>query len=542
MQLLTFVTQETEVSKLRLLVLAAISGIANSLLLVILNEAAAELENGEVEIQLLLQYLLTFILFIFTQRTAQREAVIAVEQAMQKVRIRLADKVRQSELRTIEQLGNISHYTPLTQSANTISQAAMYLLTGFESLLVLLFSSLYLLWLSPSSFAVAMVLITLTILLLVRHYRISFRELSEASRKEGQFFERFSTMLKGFKQIKASRRESDEIFRELTQLANETSELKSRSNARLLEDILLSNMAFYLLLLIVVFLLPNLIPVHEENLFQVIATILFMMEPVYTVSSAIPNISKTNVSISSLYKLEATLDKAHNDPTTDTTISPKLENFHTLGLQSASFTYTNTDGQPLFQAGPFQMQCQRGEMLFITGRNGSGKSTFLKLLTGLYHTDNADCVQVDGENLQAADYPAYRELFSIVFSDFHLFDRLYGLVDVSDDEINGWLSKLDLAHKTRFENGTFTQTDLSTGQRKRLAFIAAVVQHRPLLVLDEFAADQDPAFRQRFYEEILPELRAQGQTIIAVSHDDRYFHLADRVLHMETGQLQGYTP
>jgi putative ATP-binding cassette transporter len=181
-------------------------------------------------------------------------------------------------------------------------------------------------------------------------------------------------------------------------------------------------------------------------------------------------------------------------------------------------------------------------MLFITGRNGSGKSTFLKLLTGLYHTDNADCVQVDGENLQAADYPAYRELFSIVFSDFHLFDRLYGLVDVSDDEINGWLSKLDLAHKTRFENGTFTQTDLSTGQRKRLAFIAAVVQHRPLLVLDEFAADQDPAFRQRFYEEILPELRAQGQTIIAVSHDDRYFHLADRVLHMETGQLQGYTP
>ena len=539
MKILTFMTQETDVSKLRLLVLVAVSGIAHGLLLVIINEAATELKGGEIEAQLFLQYLLIFLLFIFAQRTAQREAVTSVERAMQKIRIRLADKTRQCELRTIEQLGVISRFTPLTQSANTISQAAMYLVTGFESLLVLIFASIYLLWLSPSSFVVAALLISLTVLLLVRHYRISFRELSDASPKEGQFFERFTAMLKGFKQIKTNQRESDEIFCELEQLAAETSELKSRSNARLLEDILLSNITFYLLLLIVVFLLPSFVPAHEENLFQVIATVLFMMEPVATVSAAIPNVSKTNVSINSLYQLEDTLDKARSSANTNRNAGfPQLEQFHTLGLKDATFTYRNTYGQSLFQVGPFQLTCKRGEILFLTGSNGSGKSTCLKLLTGLYQTDTPQCIHVDGDDLPSTAYPAYRELFSVVFSDFHLFDRLYGEHD--EDEINTWLHKLDLSKKTHFKQGAFTQTDLSTGQRKRLAFIAAIVQHRPILILDEFAADQDPAFRQQFYEIILPELRAQGKTIIAISHDDHYFHLADRVLHMEEGQLKEY--
>lgn len=542
MKILTFMTQETDVSKLRLLVLTGISGIANSLLLIILNEAATELQNGQLELQLFLQYLITFLLFIFAQRTAQREAVIAVEQAMQKVRVRLTDKVRHCELRTVEQLGDISRYTPLVQSTNTISQAAMYLVTGFESLLVLIFASLYLLWLSPASFVVAMILIALAILLLIRHYHISFRELSEASQKEGLFFERFTSLLKGFKQIKTNRRESDELFGELEQLAKETSELKSRSNARLLEDILLSNVTFYLLLLIVVFLLPTFIPAHEENLFQIIATVLFMMEPVATVSSAIPNVSKTNVSINSLYRLEKTLDEARHHSFADssaTTLSA-FNNFHSLALHNATFTYSNAYKQALCKVGPVQFQCKRGEMVFITGANGSGKSTFLKLLTGLYQADKPHCIQIDEEGLATTDYTLYRELFSVVFSDFHLFDRLYGLTDIDDNEINDWLQKLGLSHKTQFNHGAFSHTDLSTGQRKRLAFIAAIVQHRPILVLDEFTADQDPQFRQHLYEHILPELRTQGKTIITICHDEYYFHLADRVLEMEQGQLKEY--
>ncbi|WMP19410.1 cyclic peptide export ABC transporter [Thiothrix lacustris] len=538
MKLLNFMTQETDVSKQRILALAAVSGIANSLLLVIINEAATGLKEGVFETHLFAQYVLTFILFIFAQRASQREAVTAVEWALQRVRVRIANKVRLCELRTVEELGDIGSYSPLTQGANTIAQSAMYLVTGIESLLVLVFASLYLLWLSPPSFLVAIVLIGFAIAMLVRHYQKTFKELSEASQKEGQFFERFTSILKGFKQLKTNRRESDDLFWHIQQLAGETSDLKSRSNVRLLEDILLSNVTFYLLLLLVVFLLPSLVTAPEENLFQVIATILFMMEPVSMISAALPNVSKTNVAINGLYRLEGQLDKALPQQYDDTATRTHLpEDFTAIHLHAASFTYTNAQRQPLFQAGPLTMSCQRGETIFITGGNGSGKSTFLKLFTGLYQPEQG-CIRLDEKQLEAGDYPAYRELFAVVFDDFHLFDRLYGLLDVPDTEINDWLEKLGISHKTRFEQGRFTNTDLSTGQRKRLAFIAAIIQHRPILVFDELAADQEPAFRKRFYEEILPELKAQGKTIIAVTHDDRYFSIADRVLHMEAGKLE----
>jgi putative ATP-binding cassette transporter len=218
MKLLTFMTQETEVSKQRILLLAAVSGIANSLLLVIINEAASGLTEGVFEAHLFAQYVLTFILFIFAQRASQREAVAAVEWALQRVRVRIANKVRLCDLRAVESLGDISSYSSLTQGANTIAQSAMYLVTGIESLLVLVFAGLYLLWLSPLSFVVALVLIGFTILLLVRHYQKTFQELSEASRKEGIFFERFTAILKGFKQLKTNRRESDDMFLHIRQL------------------------------------------------------------------------------------------------------------------------------------------------------------------------------------------------------------------------------------------------------------------------------------------------------------------------------------
>jgi ABC-type hemin transport system ATPase subunit len=59
---------------------------------------------------------------------------------------------------------------------------------------------------------------------------------------------------------------------------------------------------------------------------------------------------------------------------------------------------------------------------------------------------------------------------------------------------------------------------------------------------DEFAADQDPEFRRFFYETLLPELKAAGKTVIAITHDDRYFHCADRVIKMEYGQVQSTAP
>jgi putative ATP-binding cassette transporter len=145
---------------------------------------------------------------------------------------------------------------------------------------------------------------------------------------------------------------------------------------------------------------------------------------------------------------------------------------------------------------------------------------------------------VDRSN--AADY---RNLFSAVFADFHLFDRLYGMPGIEPARAQELLQTMGLAGKTEYRDGRFTNLDLSTGQRKRLAFVIALLEDKPIYALDELAADQDSTFRRRYYEELLPALKARGKGVLVISHDERYFHLADRVLVMEDGRfVQGGWP
>jgi putative ATP-binding cassette transporter len=210
--------------------------------------------------------------------------------------------------------------------------------------------------------------------------------------------------------------------------------------------------------------------------------------------------------------------------------------FERLGLHGASFHYTDAAGEVTFRSGPHELEIRRGELIFIVGGNGAGKSTLLKLLTGLYAPMEGE-LRRDGMVVDASAREAWRELFSIVFTDFHLFEQLHGLEGVDPAEVQRWLQIMGMERKTRFENGRFTQTALSTGQRKRLAFIVAVLRNKPICVLDEVAADQDPEFRRRFYRELLPELRARGTTVIVVSHDDAYFDCADRLIRLQDGRV-----
>jgi putative ATP-binding cassette transporter len=124
----------------------------------------------------------------------------------------------------------------------------------------------------------------------------------------------------------------------------------------------------------------------------------------------------------------------------------------------------------------------------------------------------------------------------VVFSDFHLFENLHGM-EMLDDQAKHYLKRLQLDHKVQVQDGVLSTTELSQGQRKRLALMTAYLEGRPIYLFDEWAADQDPVFKEVFYYQLLPELKARGKTIIVISHDDRYYHIADRVIKMDSGKI-----
>jgi putative ATP-binding cassette transporter len=247
---------------------------------------------------------------------------------------------------------------------------------------------------------------------------------------------------------------------------------------------------------------------------------------------------KANIGLRHVFALEERLaggGEAAAEP--DPADIARFAAFRRITLSEIVFSYRREGGPSTFTVGPWTLGLRRGELLFLTGSNGSGKSTALKLITGLYEPDSG-AVLVDDVEVTRDQRQAYRELFSTVFTDFHLFEQLYGIEDTDPARVNALIERFGLAGKVSFAEGRFSTHDLSTGQRKRLALIVALLEDRPVYVLDEWAADQDPEFREEFYRVILPELKSRGKTVIVVTHDDRFWNVADRLVRLDLGRIE----
>ena len=539
MHLLEFFKTESDTPKGPILAMAVISGLANSLILASINAGAEAVSaRTEIEVQLFLMYLVSLALFIYARKASLSQATVAVEEAVRKVRVRIADKIRRSELSFIESTEKTDVYTYLTQDTNLISQSAVVIIAGAQSAIVLLFCVLYIAWLSTTGLVLTLLTLGSAILIYRMHYTTLNEELNETVTKETEFFGKLSQVLDGFKEIKINRRKSDDLFRHIEQVAYESQRLKVSTGLKFVVDIMFSRVSSNILLGVVVFIMPIFSVTHVDVVVKISATILFLMGPLETIVAALPVFMRADVAVYNIQRLERELDEATRQAYTVDTHSDEdtFREFKSLRLDNATFQYTDREGKALFGVGPLDLTIRRGEIIYIVGGNGSGKSTLLKLLIGLYYPLSG-AVMVDDEDVDQETYADYRELFSIIFTDFHLFDRLYGQEKVDKQRLKELLRIVELDKKTRYVDGAFTNINLSTGQKKRLAFVASVLEDKPIYIFDELAADQDPHFRRYFYEVLLPELRARDKTIIAVTHDDRYFHTADRVLKMEYGQI-----
>lgn len=264
---------------------------------------------------------------------------------------------------------------------------------------------------------------------------------------------------------------------------------------------------------------------------------LFLIGPVSSLIAAIRHIVAGRSSIRYL----ETLGPAFIDAPVVRRFDPdKFVDWTRISLHQVEYRYPGNDEE--FTFGPVDLEIRRGEMVFVVGGNGSGKSTLALLMTGMLAPDRGE-VRVDGRLLGPDEIADFRQLFTAVFADYWIFEDLLDRQGRTPPQasIDTLLEKLGLHGKVTVTDGRFSTLDLSQGQKKRLALTQGYMEDSDVYLFDEWAADQDVEFRRCFYLELLPKLKAAGKTLIVISHDDRFFGVADRLVRLEYGRVVSET-
>jgi putative ATP-binding cassette transporter len=532
-----FMQRETHALDRKLIILTAASGIANAMNLAVINAAVDALRGGGPSWRLFLFFGLSIALFVYSLRYILYESTRISEAAICSVRLRLADKIRRSDLLTLESIGEADIHARISRDMATIAQASRPLFAAAQGVVMIVFILGYIAVVSRVALLLCLVLIAAGSAKYFKDRADYERGLREASDQEDGLFGSLNGLLKGFKELRINGLKSDDVFQEFKSTTTRVLDVRTRVNILFSNNLIFIEMFFVLLLGAVAFVLPVIATSFSGSATKIVAAILFFFGPLINVVTLIPMLSQVNVAVDNLQRLEATLDEglAHSmekeaAPLVD------LSSFATIRLEGICFAYADPDGNPTFQVGPIDGEIRRGEVLLLVGGNGSGKTTLLKLLTALYRPTRGG-IKVDDLEIGPTNVRSYRNLFSAIFSDFYLFEKLHGLSAADPERVNALLRLMQISDKTAFSEGRFTNINLSTGQRKRLALVVSYLEDKPVYVFDEVAADQDPEFRKYFYETLLPEMKSAGKTVVVVSHDDRYFRAGDRVLQMDYGKL-----
>jgi len=449
------------------------------------------------------------------------------------LRVKLCRQVAATPLRDLEELGSHRVLATLTEDVNAITNGLMYVPVVGLNLVMMLGCLGYLAWLDQRLFGLLAVGLVLGVISYQLPAQLGLRRFRAAREQQDELFDHFRALLDGIKELKLHRGRRGAFLGFLAGVAEVTRKLRVAAAFTYQSAAAWGNLLFFVVIGLILFARPGTFTVDRDTLTGYTLVLIYMMGPLQLVLDSFAVVGQADVAVAKVSRLGFSL--APEESTAETPGAAPA--WRRLELAGVTHTY-HREGQGDFTLGPIDLVLEPGELVFLVGGNGSGKTTLAKLLVGLYQPESGE-LRLDGRPLPAGDLEGYRQLFSAVFSDFFVFERLLGLDTPDLDRRAGrYLEELQLAHKVRVEDGELSATQLSQGQRKRLALLTAYLEDRPVYVFDEWAADQDPVFKEIFYREILVELQSRGKALVVISHDDRYFHLADRLLKLEDGALR----
>lgn len=450
-----------------------------------------------------------------------------------RLRSEFIKRLMDTHVERVEQLGSAALLAGLTSDVRNITLAFVRLPELVQGIILTIGSAAYLGWLSPEMLGITAIWVAVTILggyLLVTRV---YKHIAQLREIEDSLHDDYQTVIEGRKELTLNRERAERIYQDtyIPHAADYRSHI-IRADTFHLSAVNWSNIMM-LGAIGLVFWMANSLGWSDTNVAATFSlTLLFLRTPMLSAIGALPTLISAQVAFNKLSQFELAPYEAGFPR------SREPAKWQTLEMRDVVFQY----GDNAFSVGPLNLKIERGELIFLIGGNGSGKSTLAMLLTGLYQPVSG-AIYLDEKQIDAGNLDDYRRLFSAVFTDVWLFDRLLGPQGEQGNPglVAAWLERLQMSKKLKLENGTILNLKLSKGQRKRVALLLALAEEREIILLDEWAADQDPHFRREFYQTLLPLMQQMGKTIFAISHDDRYFIHADRLLEMRQGKLSELT-
>ncbi|WP_177318735.1 ATP-binding cassette domain-containing protein [Chitinophaga sancti] len=449
------------------------------------------------------------------------------------------DKLRFTNYEEYQKLGDEKVRTAVAD-VTTLQRFPQAFIESFNAVVMVAIGVIYLFYINlPGAALITGILGVLATLYYFRNMAVH-QDMTTVRDLANIYQQNMNDFLRGFREIKMSRDRSDNIFEHISVNRGRAKDLTVKTLIRHMGNELMGSYVWYLMIGIILFMLPALLHAGQVVSSSFIVTLLYLMGPMSIIITEIREFTLMHIAVTRLEEFDKvvsasrTIELGHgNDPRADV-------GFQSIRFDNVTYEYYDEIRAETFRLLPLNLEIRKGETIFITGGNGSGKSTFIHLLTGLYMPKSGH-IYFNDECITPQTYPWYRDQLVAIHTDHCLFTENYDDFELNRNNarLMELLNKMRLTDIVTFnEQKNVIKATLSKGQQKRLALIYALMEEKEIIILDEWAAEQDPVFRAFFYKVLVPEMKAMGKTVIAVTHDDAYFDYAERVLRFDYGRVQ----
>lgn len=516
----------------KVILLSVLSGLANTVVVLLITSSI----NSAIEIKYLLYYFgLAAMIYLIGRKVVQTDMVYITRNIIYNLRLKMTSKIFSTSYENFEKIDRGRIYSIMDYDIGTLGQAAATFITIVTSIITALGVFFYMATLS--FWATILTILLIVVITFVYNQATAKTNVlfNDARQTHTIYMRLLNGMIDGFRQLSIHRNKKlaykDEIGRTTDEYRNKI----NTANIKFINAFLIGESLLLVVLAVVAFAMPRVFAdISSQVIMSFIILLLYLIGPINSILNSIPQLVQFKVSYNRIQEFIKEIPASIDLSKVMAPDKSAKNSVDSISIRSLSYQYPEKEGQYAFSVGPINLSAQKGEIIFIIGGNGSGKTTFSKLLTGLYTSHDGE-ILINDKKVAFSDIGEY---FSTVFHPLFIFRKLY---DVQEDENSDWTELLDLLElKDKVDilrGNTFSTLNLSGGQRKRLALLQCFMEDKPIYLFDEWAADQDPEYRRTFYRELLPKMKEQGKIVFAITHDDHYFDIADKVIKLEMGKV-----